>query len=594
MSGRGRGGRGTRGRSRGRPRRSTTPKPLKTPLPPSPDQADDDSTSNHSETTEHTKNHNTDSEDHSTTSSKQRSKSASKPAAAKPTTSATSSENPHSAQTKLNQFLNKAPHKSRMEELQKLAMDKANKRLDKAKANSTKKKAKASKGKSSTSTNPVDVHDSSSDDEHKDNDSNEKVKKKKSKSNTNSKSTNYYDPLKQQVSQMSKSDRRQYKQIQRDYRTYCGVKIDIPDNDNATHTMVIQTAMLFSEIQHIDPRAIIYAFNDAVPIHAIRTPEEIPDNTVTFREFFLNAYPREQKGFIWATIWLGHDKTMAFILENMKFWSKMNSSLIFAKSLQVKNPVREYFLLWSTGRMDKDKLHEAVTKAIASLTNKKYKFAFSWIALRNSEGNFLRLTKKEPNGNQLVKALHIEVPEEERDATYKMIDVIFGLDSDFKILGTTMLMVPIIRDNLPTHKIDDIQHLVIKQKHFLDQLLFIKTQDIAELDYRHPALGMSMRDMIMELVTLDGKARPIFRSVDAADKGDANYLSYPSFLHDHARDIVTQLSSLLAWLHGPPAFTMLTAATQEKAKNAPWNPTEMKAISDEDRALKRCLHEQKK
>ena len=204
---------------------------------------------------------------------------------------------------------------------------------------------------------------------------------------------------------MSKTERKQYKQIQRDYRTYCGVKIDIPDNDNAAHTMVIQTAMLFSEIQRIDPRAIIYAFHDEVPIHAIRTPEEIPDNTVTFREFLLNANPREYKGFIWATIWLGHDKTITFILENMKFWSKMNSSLIFAKPVQVKNPVREYFLLWSTGRMDKDKLHEAVTKAIASLTNKKYKFAFSWIALRNSEGDFLRLAKKEPNGNQLDKTL---------------------------------------------------------------------------------------------------------------------------------------------------------------------------------------------
>ena len=79
-----------------------------------------------------------------------------------------------------------------------------------------------------------------------------------------------------------------------------------------------------------------------------------------------------RKDLFGLQFFLGHDKIMAFILENMKLWSKMNSSLIFAKSLQVKNPVREYFLLWSTGRMDKDKLHEAVTKAIASLTDKKY------------------------------------------------------------------------------------------------------------------------------------------------------------------------------------------------------------------------------
>ena len=347
-------------------------------------------------------------------------------------------------------------------------------------------------------------------------------------------------------------------------------------------------------MQRIDPKAIIYGFNDEVPIHAIRTPKDLPDNTFTFREFFLGAYPREHKGFIWSTIWLGHDKPINFIIENMRIWSKMKSSLLFAKPLQVKKSVRDYFLLWSTGRMDKDKLHEGVTAAIKSFAAKEYKFAFSWIALKNNDGNYLRLAKKEANGNQFVKALHIEVPADERDVTYKVMDIIFGIDSPFKILGTTMLMVPIIRDDLPSHKIEDIQHLVIKQKQFLDQLQFIKTTDFAELDYQHPAIKKSMRDMIMDLHTLDGKAKPIFRSVDKADKEAAHYLSYPRYLQDQARDIVTQLPSLLAWLYGPAVLSMMTASAQARANNAPWDPQEMRAISDEDRKLKRMLTRAKK
>ena len=134
--------------------------------------------------------------------------------------------------------------------------------------------------------------------------------------------------------------------------------------------------------------------------------------------------------------------------------------------------------------MDKEKLHAAVTKAIESIATRKFNFTFSWIALRNSDGNF-----KEPNGNQLIKALHIKVPENERDITYKILEVIFVLDSEFKILGTSMLMVPIIRDNIPIYKIDDIHHLVVKQKQFLDQLQFIS----------HPGIQMFMRDMIMKI-----------------------------------------------------------------------------------------------
>jgi|GEM_PF-3693808 len=532
-----------------------------------------------------------DSSTQATISTKQKSSSTS--TRSKSTTSK-DTNNPHSAQTKLNQFLsqpNNMPHQDRMQELQEIAAAKAAKRLEKAKANSQKKKAKAAtKYKPNIPEDNTDDDIQSTDETH--NNKRSKTKQKTQKASSTA-SSNYYDPLKK-ISHMSKTERRQHKQIQRAYRTYFGVKLDIPDNDDGTTTMIKQTALLFTELQRIDPKAIIYAYDDDIPIHAIRTPQDLPDNNITFREFFLNAYPREQKGFIWTTIWLGHDKSTDFILENMKIWSKMKSSLIFAKPLQVKKSVRDYFLLWSTGRMDKDKLHDGVTAAIKSFTKTQYQFAFSWIALKNSDGNYLRLAKKELNGNQFVKALHIEVPEDDRDTTYKVMEIIFGIDSEFKILGTTMLMVPIIREDLPSHKIENIQHLVVKQKQFLDQLYFSKTTDIAELDYKHPALGKSMRDMIMGLKTLDGKGKLIFRGIDKAEKGEAHYLAYPRFLQEQARDVITQLPSLLTWLYGPPALEMMTVSAQARANNAPWNPQEMRAISEEDRTLKRMLNRAKK
>ena len=98
----------------------------------------------------------------------------------------------------------------------------------------------------------------------------------------------------------------------------------------------------------------------------------------------------------------------------------------------------------------------------------------------------------------------------------------------------------------------------------------------------------------MDLHTLDGNAKPIFRSVDKADKEAAHYLSYPRYLQDQAHDIVTQLPSLLAWLYGPAVLSMMTASAQARANNAPRDPQEMRAISDEDRKLKRMLTRAKK
>ena len=81
---------------------------------------------------------------------------------------------------------------------------------------------------------------------------------------------------------MSKTERKQHKQIQRDHRTYCSIKIDIPDNDDANATMIKQTALLFTKLQQIDPQTIIYAFNNDIPIHALRAPQDLPDNIITF------------------------------------------------------------------------------------------------------------------------------------------------------------------------------------------------------------------------------------------------------------------------------------------------------------------------
>ena len=118
----------------------------------------------------------------------------------------------------------------------------------------------------------------------------------------------------------------------------------------------------------------------------------------------------------------------------------MKSSSLFAKPLQVKKPVRDYFLLWFTGKMDKDKIHEGVTAAIKSFTSTQYKFAFSWVALRNSDGNYLRLAKKELNGNQLVKALHIEVPEDDisfEEAKAKSKEIMEKIKEVASKMGTT-------------------------------------------------------------------------------------------------------------------------------------------------------------
>ena len=363
------------------------------------------------------------------------------------------------------------------------------------------------------------------------------------------------------------------------------MKIHIPANENAMVTLKKQMGLLFAQLQSIDNKTLIYGFKDDFPTHALREPKDVPDNIMTFREFIIGASLREGEGFTWATAWIGHDKPITDILTNMKYWSKLKRSLIFEKALQVKYSVRDYFLLWSHGKMDKKTLHGATTAAINSLTKTKYKFAFTWTALKGCTGQFLRLSKKENNGNTIVKALHIEVPRDERDATYNIMRVIFGLDSGFSILGTELLLVPIIRDTIPSHKIENIHHLVVKQKQFLDKLEYAKTYDFTEIDHRCSSMELTIREILMELQTLDGTGAKLFWSVDYDDKDDGYHLTYPRFLKTQARDIISQLPSLLVFICGPDVLYMMTELAQTRAREAPWDANEMRAISQEDKAL---------
>ena len=146
-------------------------------------------------------------------------------------------------------------------------------------------------------------------------------------------------------------------------------------------------------------------------------------------------------------------------------------------------------------------------------------------------------------------------------------------------------MVPIIRPDIPTHKIDNIQHLIIKQKQFLDKMYYGKSYDFTEVDYENKDLKLSMRDMIMQLRTLDGTDSKLFWSLDLDPYDNGYILSYPKFLDSHARDIISQLPSLLAFTYGPEALTMMTEAAQERAIEAPWDIEAMCAISNEDKAL---------
>lgn len=75
-----------------------------------------------------------------------------------------------------------------------------------------------------------------------------------------------------------------------------------------------------------------------------------------------------------------------------------------------------------------------------------------------------------------------------------------------------------------------------------------------------------MRQIIMELRTLDGTDQIVFTSTDYDEFTESHKLTFPTALKSHAYDYMAQLSSFLEWIWGERILKLFTDAAVEKQK----------------------------
>ena len=274
--------------------------------------------------------------------------------------------------------------------------------------------------------------------------------------------------------------------------------------------------------------------------------------------FFHNATLTEREGHVWVNMIIGHNESVEDILQEMGNYKNQTDSFTYVKKLQTRYVSKEYFLLWSTDYIDTTKLSKVIHDKIAKRTKKKYQFAFAWSAIKGPDGKNYISDKKDRYKNSNLGALHIQVPTGEKDDTYDMLSKFFGLDTKEHLLGRQLLMVPIIKKTNPVHKNTNIEHLIQKHSQFYAKLEYVKTFDFIQIDHKDKKLKKSIRDMIMKLTSLDGRNTKLFWSIDNDREGA--FLTFPSFVSEQARNIITQLPSLLRWIYGIEVLPMLSAS----------------------------------
>ena len=203
------------------------------------------------------------------------------------------------------------------------------------------------------------------------------------------------------------------------------------------------------------------------------------------------------------------------------------------------------------------------------------------------------MNQKKKKGEQYVKALHIEVPRDRKESTYRMLNVIFGSSSTIKLLGRDLRMTPVITADTTSHQKEKINHLIEKQRKYLNNISTAISYDLGDIDYVSKSLNITMRTMIMNIESVDNST-PLFLSIDYNDYSGGYVLTFPEHKENEARDYIAQLPSFLHWLYGDDVLELLTDYAVERAHAAPWSEEHMRAISQEDTALDMLLDEANK
>lgn len=123
------------------------------------------------------------------------------------------------------------------------------------------------------------------------------------------------------------------------------------------------------------------------------------------------------------------------------------------------------------------------------------------------------------------------------------------------------------------------------QRSFTSRIETAICYDILDLETIRDGIGMSLRQIIMELRTLDGSDQSIFLSVDYDEYNSKYQHTFPKALKSQAWDYIAQLPSYLDWAYKDPIFKLLTSSAVERALAAPWSEEDMCAISKEEMEL---------
>jgi hypothetical protein len=302
-------------------------------------------------------------------------------------------------------------------------------------------------------------------------------------------------------------------------RTRLTFRMSIPATEKPDEALISIFSEFFQEIKKIDSSLAILPWKDSDGnLDSVSSESSIPTSIKTLRTYLNKFYvgkKSNQASMTYPGVYIGHDKRIPEIREELQPWLNYSNHGLFERMLQAESTSEIGWLLYSTKEMDAGALVDEIADLIGVQVGLRWK-----IIDVGAKG-------KLPEG-QRINALNVEVCSTQRWEAQKKLQTYFGKamkNQEEYPNGIRLRFVKSKRDALNLNEKGKIERLRQRQKIFLDKILSTTTWDIVQLDYTRDDSLPTLRQMIMSLTT-GAQDVPLFHCVDLDWKGEGYIFQY--------------------------------------------------------------------
>lgn len=355
--------------------------------------------------------------------------------------------------------------------------------------------------------------------------------------------------------------------------TRLDVKITVAENNDADLEVVATFWQLIQKLTEHIPDLKLLPWHEDSTLSPVSTRNNFPRAFATLKFYFQGVYPRAKGGALYGRIRLQSSQP---IMENIKFisaWMKQQAHGLFPRAIQSEETTILGWLLYSSLSTDQQYLGETLSRESGVK-----------IACR-----FRRIKQNRQDNSTPIKAIHLESSVQDSQKAKKYLTAVYGRQSSSPYpTGAMYKLMPSIQSIHNTPGIESLMIVIQRQSHFIKHSKTIRTWQFTSIDFRHPEIKLTLREMLACITWDDnaGISRPLILSTDNHFRNDGFNLTVHPKMENEARVLVSALYPYLRHVYGDKVNSLFTEDTVTSQSNYRWDPNIGGVVTEYDELIK--------